>query len=67
MAPQLPSNSNVTIEMSSSAPSPELFLEGTMAKVFHALKRSGLTDDQALDGMREMQNEGILFRERFKL
>ena len=65
MALQLPNES--TIELTSSAPSPELFLEGTMAKVFHALKRVGMTDDQALDGIREMQNDGILFRERFKI
>lgn len=44
-----------------------LFLEGTMSKVFSALMKSGLTRDQALDGLTEMQNAGILFRERFKL
>ena len=64
---------NVTIEISSEPPKPvhtdqeALFLEGTMSKVFTALVKSGLTRDQALDGLTEMQNAGILFRERFKL
>jgi len=49
------------------APQIEVFHEDTTAKVFEALKTSGLNNDQANDGIREMQNAGILFRERFKL
>lgn len=63
---------NVTIDIRSTGEVKEetpreLFLEGTMQKAFEALKKAGLTNDQALDGLREMQNAGILFRERFKL
>jgi hypothetical protein len=32
-------------------------------KVLYALKRSGLSKDQATNAIREMQNAGILFRE----
>jgi hypothetical protein len=36
----------------------------TMRKVMEALEKSGLSSGQALDAIREMQNSGILFRER---
>lgn len=56
-----------TIELKFTAPPAEYFHEGTMAKVFDALIKSGLDRNQALDGLTEMQNAGILFRERFKI
>lgn len=40
--------------------------EGTVKKVYHALLQTGLTNNQALDAINEMQNVGILFRERAK-
>lgn len=45
-------------------PDREIFNDGTMATVFNALVESGLTRDQALDGMSSMQKTGILFREQ---
>lgn len=45
-------------------PAREYFEEGTMSVVFNAMVGSGLSRDQALDAMREMQNAGILFRQR---
>jgi len=38
--------------------------ENTIIKVFSALCRAGLSDQQVSDAITEMQNEGILFRER---
>lgn len=38
--------------------------EGTLHKVFRALVASGASDQQAIEAISEMQNEGILFRER---
>lgn len=35
----------------------------TMYKVYDALKEAGLTRQQALDAINEMQNAGIYFRE----
>ena len=46
---------------------PEFFHQDTWDKAFEALKRSGLTKEQALEGMREMANDGVIFRERFKI
>lgn len=40
------------------------FDEATLFKVFSALRKSGLEDHQADDAINEMQNAGILFRER---
>lgn len=40
--------------------------EDTMRKVRSALMVSGLNPDQIDDAINEMQNEGILFRERSK-
>lgn len=42
----------------------ETFDEVTMFKVNRALRDSGLTLEQAQDAINEMQNAGILFRER---
>lgn len=65
---KFPEGSTAEVNLSSKAPEPsEFFHSDTLKKVFEALKKSGLNDDQALDAMREMQNAGILFRERFKL
>lgn len=36
----------------------------TMHKVFDALKKLGLADRLVIDAIHEMQNNGILFRER---
>lgn len=44
----------------------EHFDEDTLFKVINALVRSGLTEQQATDAINEMQNAGILFRERSK-
>lgn len=38
----------------------------TLNKVREALVRSGLSFEQACESIREMQNFGILFRERVK-
>lgn len=43
---------------------PVVFSESTLFKVLDALVNSGLSQEQALNGIREMQNSGILFRER---
>lgn len=37
--------------------------QGTIYKVYDALKDSGLTRQQALDAINQMQNAGIYFRE----
>lgn len=42
------------------------FDDMTLYKVFLALRRSGLEDYQADAAINEMQNDGILFRERIK-
>lgn len=42
----------------------ETYDEGTLTKVYWALGRSGLSDVQITDSINEMQNAGILFRER---
>ena len=36
----------------------------TLVKVYRALVASGASDTQAVEAISEMQNEGILFRER---
>lgn len=41
------------------------FDEQTLFKVFRALIESGLTEKQALSAINQMQNVGILFRERW--
>lgn len=38
--------------------------EHTILKVFIVLKKLGLSDELVLDAINEMQNQGILFRER---
>ena len=38
--------------------------EETLFRVFEALLKADLTREKALDAIREMQNHGILFRER---
>lgn len=38
--------------------------DDTMRKVHNALGRAGLTEVQIRDAINEMQNDGILFRER---
>jgi len=38
--------------------------EQTLHKVSNALRRAGLGAQQAIDAISEMQNAGILFRER---
>lgn len=44
--------------------SAEQHTDQTLYIVHDALERSGLTRDQAQEAIREMQNAGILFRER---
>jgi hypothetical protein len=41
----------------------EYHTEETLEKTYEALKESGLTETQAFDAVRTMQNAGILFRE----
>lgn len=38
--------------------------EGTLMKVYKALAANGLEGQDAIDVISDMQNEGILFRER---
>lgn len=40
------------------------FTENTLYKVYDALRGSGLSEDQSRDAISNMQNAGILFRER---
>ena len=40
------------------------YSEGTLRKVYWSLMISGLNPDQIDDAINEMQNAGILFRER---
>jgi len=42
----------------------EFHNEGTMDKVYNALAKIGLTPQQIAHAINEMQNQGILFRER---
>lgn len=42
----------------------EHFTEETLFKVFKALRRTGLDEDGATNAIAEMQNDGILFREK---
>lgn len=37
--------------------------DGTMQKVYQAMRKSGLEDQQVIDAVMLMQNAGILFRE----
>lgn len=46
-------------------PLPEHFTENTLFKVYDALRKVGMDETQARDAISEMQNAGILFRERF--
>lgn len=41
----------------------EYFTEETLFKVFDALRKT-MTEEQAREAINNMQNEGILFRER---
>lgn len=43
---------------------PEHYDDGTMLRVLEALRTAGLSDVKAANAINEMQNEGILFRER---
>lgn len=40
--------------------------EKTLEKVYDGLERAGVTGQQALDAVSQIQNLGILFRERGK-
>lgn len=40
--------------------------EYTLLKVVHALREAGISDDQADAAINQMQNRGILFRERVR-
>jgi hypothetical protein len=42
----------------------EFHTEGTMQKVYESLRRAGVNRVMAEDAVNEMQNHGILFRER---
>lgn len=42
----------------------ERYDEATLFKVYRALGRADITDQQATDAVSQMQNAGILFRER---
>lgn len=42
------------------------FDEKTLGKVYESLKTAGLPDQVAVDAVAEMQNRGVLFRERGK-
>lgn len=46
------------------APGDEYFDEYTLLKVVHALREAGIPDQQAEDAINQMQNAGVLFRER---
>jgi hypothetical protein len=37
--------------------------DGTMQKVYQAMRKSGLEDQQVVDAVMAMQNAGVLFRE----
>lgn len=39
--------------------------EGTLMKVYLGLKEAGVTGQQAIDAVSMIQNQGVLFRERF--
>lgn len=40
--------------------------DSTLAKVYFGLAQAGITGQLAIDAVNQMQNEGILFREREK-
>lgn len=42
----------------------DYYTEDTLFKVFKALRKIGLDEEQATAAISEMQNAGILFRER---
>lgn len=42
----------------------EGFNENTLFKVYDVLRAAGLTEEQSREAINEMQNKGILFRER---
>jgi hypothetical protein len=42
----------------------ETFDEDTLPKVYAGLRAAGITGQQAVDAVNQMQNQGILFRER---
>lgn len=44
---------------------PVYYDENTLKKVYDALKVAGITGQQATDAVFQMQNLGILFRERW--
>jgi len=50
--------------LSISAQPTETYTSGTMFKVYQALHRAGLNERAAHNAVNEMQNHGILFRER---
>lgn len=43
---------------------PEIHDGNTLLKVAHALRKAGLNEDEINIAINEMQNAGILFRER---
>jgi hypothetical protein len=45
-------------------PAGETYDEQTLVKVYDALKRAGLSEGQSINAVDEMQNLGLLFRER---
>lgn len=46
---------------------PVYYDENTLRKVYDALEVAGVTGQQATDAVSQMQNLGILFRERWNL
>lgn len=42
----------------------EYYNEETLFKVYESLRRSGLSDSACRSAVNQMQNDGILFRER---
>jgi len=42
----------------------DYYTEETMFKVFKALRKVGLNEEDATDAINELQNVGILFREK---
>lgn len=42
----------------------EGFTENTLFKVYDSLRAAGLTEEQSREAINDMQNKGILFRER---
>jgi hypothetical protein len=51
-------------DATTTAPQGDYFDENTLAKVYRGLSQANISDVQATDAVNQMQNEGILFRER---